>query len=58
MASVVLALLRNWQVAVAVLLAVTGFVLIALNLHELFAGPRRGVGGGGSGGMAGRDPGR
>jgi hypothetical protein len=55
-ASAVLALLRNWQVALAVLLAATGLVLIALNLHELFGRPRRGVSGGGSGGMAGRKP--
>lgn len=57
-ASVVVALLRNWQVALAVLLAVTGLVLIALNLHELFGRPRRGGSGGGSGGTAGGDPGR
>ena len=34
-AGVVLALLSNWQAALAVLLAVTGLVLLALNLHEL-----------------------
>jgi hypothetical protein len=52
---VVLALLRNWQVALAVLLVVTGLVLIALNLHELFGRPRRGDRGAG---RAGGDPGR
>ncbi|NEM06898.1 hypothetical protein [Geodermatophilus normandii] len=31
----VLALLSNWQAALAVLLAVTGLVLLAANLHEL-----------------------
>ncbi|MFW3170953.1 hypothetical protein [Geodermatophilus sp. CPCC 206100] len=41
-ASLVLALLRNWQVALAGLLAVAGLALIVLNLHELFARPRRG----------------
>jgi hypothetical protein len=40
-AGLVLALLRNWQVALAGLLAVTGLVLIGLNLHELFGRPRR-----------------
>jgi hypothetical protein len=54
-ASLVLALLRNWQVALALLLAVTGLVLIALNLHELFGRPRRG---GRRAGMAGGDSGR
>jgi hypothetical protein len=54
-ASVVLALLRNWQVALAVLLVVTGLVLIALNLHELVGRPRRGDRGAG---RAGGDPGR
>jgi lysylphosphatidylglycerol synthetase-like protein (DUF2156 family) len=39
-ASVALALLRNWQVALAVLLAVTGLVLIALNLQELVGRPQ------------------
>ena len=34
-AGLVLALLSNWQAALAVLLAVTGLVLLALNLHEL-----------------------
>jgi hypothetical protein len=56
-ASVVLALLRNWQVALAVLLAVTGLVLIALNLQELVGPPRRDGSGGGAG-MADEDSGR
>lgn len=34
-AGVVLALLSNGQAALAVLLAVTGLVLLAVNLHEL-----------------------
>jgi hypothetical protein len=54
-ASLVLALLRNWQVALAVLLVVTGLVLIALNLHELVGRPGRGDRGAG---RAGGDPGR
>jgi hypothetical protein len=56
-ASVVLALLRNWQVALAVLLAVTGVVLIALNLQKLVGRPRRDGSGGGAG-MADEDSGR
>ena len=31
----VLALLSNWQVPLTVLLAVTGLVLLAVNVHEL-----------------------
>ncbi|WP_369252610.1 hypothetical protein [Geodermatophilus amargosae] len=38
---VVLALLSNWQAALAVLLAVTGLVLLAVNLHELVGSPGR-----------------
>jgi uncharacterized membrane protein YfcA len=34
-AGVVLALLSNWQAALAVLLAVTGLVLLAVSLNEL-----------------------